>query len=207
LPFWANGRDNRQLFFPEKSTMAKKKAKPKKAAAKTLKPKKAATRTAKPKKAAMKTVKPKKTAARTAKPTKAAMKTVKPKKAGPKIRPEAVPTPKKPIPKKPAAEEPIVAPITIPPPEELAAEEPIVEPSDMPTPTEMEEAEAAMAEPMLEELFGGGEKLDGVQIDYEVETFVEVEVPRPTRPEDDEEADRPTQVPPGPLPIPPTQAE
>jgi hypothetical protein len=89
-------------------------------------------------------------------------------------------------------EEPIVAPSTIPPSEELAAEEPIVEPADMPTPAEMEEAEADMTEPMLEELFGEGEKLDGLQIDYEVETFVEVEVHRPTQPEDDEEADRPT---------------
>jgi hypothetical protein len=77
----------------------------------------------------------------------------------------------------------------------------------MPTPAELEEAEAAMTEPMLEELFGGGDGRDGVQIDYEVETFVEVDVHRPTRPEDGEEADQPAQVPPGPLPIPPTQAE
>jgi hypothetical protein len=163
---------------------------------KTVKPKKTAAKTAKPTKAATRTVKPKKVAA----------KTVKPKKAGPKIRPKPVPAPKKPIPKKPAAEEPIVPPITIPPSEEFATEEPIVEPAEMPTPAEMEEAEAAMTEPMLEELFGEGEERDRVHIDYEVETFVEVDVHRPTQP-GDEEADRPTQVPPGPLPIPPTQAE
>jgi hypothetical protein len=118
-----------------------------------------------------------------------------------------VPARKKPIPKKPVAEEPIVAPITTPPSEELAAQEPIVESADMPTPGEMEEAEAAMTEPMLEELFGGGEERDGVRIDYEVETIVEVDVHRLTRPENDEEAGRPKQAPPGPLPMPPTQAE
>jgi len=109
---------------------------------------------------------------------------VKPKTAGPKIRPP-VPARKKLIPKKPAAQEPIVAPITTPPSEELAAQEPIVEPANMPTPAEMEEAEAAMTEPMLKELFGGGEERDGVRIDYEVETIVEVDVHRPTRPDDD----------------------
>jgi hypothetical protein len=77
----------------------------------------------------------------------------------------------------------------------------------MPTPAEMEEAEAAMTEPIPEELFGEGEERDGVLIDYEVETIVEVDVHRPTRPEDDKEAERPRQVPPRPLPIPPTQAE
>jgi hypothetical protein len=187
--------------------MAKKKAKPKKAATKTAKPKKAAMKTAKPKKVAARTAKPTKAAAKKVKPKKVAARTVKPKKAGSKIRPKPVPVRKKPIPKKPAAEEPIVAPIATPPSEDLAAQEQIVEPADMPTPREMEKAEAAMTEPVLEELFGGGEERDGVLIDYEVETIVEVDVHRLTRPENDEEADRPTQAPPEPLPIPPTQAE
>jgi hypothetical protein len=71
----------------------------------------------------------------------------------------------------------------------------------------MDEVEAAMAEPIPEELFGAGEERDGLLIDYEVETIVEVDVYRPARLEDDKEAERPTRVPPGPLPIPPTQAE
>jgi hypothetical protein len=77
----------------------------------------------------------------------------------------------------------------------------------MPMPAEMEGAEAPFTEPTLEEFFGGGEDQARVHIDYEVETIVEVDVHRLIRPENDEEAGRPTQAPPMPLPIPPTQAE
>jgi hypothetical protein len=189
-------RATASIFFGE-NTMAKKKAKAKKAA----------TKTARPKKGAAKTVQPKEAAARTVKPKKAAMKTAKAKKGGQKIRPKPVVARKKPAPKKPALKEPIVAPITFPPSVEPAAEKSIVEPADTPTPAEMAGAQPPLSEPMLEEPLGGGEERDGVHIDYKVETDGEAAGHRPTRPEDDEGTDRPTQVPPGPITAPPTQTE